>query len=866
MNVNILKKVKNPISDLVRRSQEPSADEDDLGSKKQNISMFGKVINFFLLATVFLTPLLFLPVSSEVREFNKQSWLFLAVVVMLAVWVIKVLSTRKLSWVKTSLDYVVLAFLAIYFVSSLFSMDKTSSFLGYYGRFTGSFLSVLAMVLFYFLVVNNVRGERLTKKVLNYLMTSCGIIIAYSFLQLLGLYILPFSFAQSQSFNPIGSLVSLSIFSAVTILLSLWMWMNQGLTKAKRGLVAATLIISLLVMFLVNAFIGWLVLGIGLIAFLALGMVLDPKQSSNWFWKPMLVLVVSILFVGFQFLPQSISPRNLVNLNLPIEVQLSNSTTLSLVKNSLSSGAKEAVLGSGPGTTGLAFGGIKPESLNKTVVWSLNFDRASNEISNVAIETGILGLLAFEATSVLFLIYGLYFLFRHQEHPGRKLAFAFFMLWFTLFVAHFMYFFNTTFYFVYWLSIAAFMAVTHWETPESETKTLSFSSSPRSALSSMFASLLTLAVILVFAFFQTAVFVAEASYTSGLRMLNQKEPNFEAVAGRFARAVQLNQYRDVYYLALGQGLIFLSSQEAAKKEPDIAKIQNWLASSIQAGLGATSISPEKAANWSSLAQFYNNIKPLGAVGTDQAIINSWNEAIKRDSKNPSLYIRLAQAYSNASEVIDPKIAGSGADTDQDGLSDSMESQMGSDPKSSDSNSNGVSDGDEVKSGFNPAGAGRLSSAQLSQFTKIDPNMIKEAEKALNKAIELKADLPDSYIALARIMEKSGKIADAKKKMDEAVGKFPGNAEVRFEQGRIAYNQKNYNEAEKIFLTVIQLMPNHANAQYSLGLVYQQKGDSAKALAQFKKTREISGPNLDLEKLIKSLEEPAAAEPSASKKK
>lgn len=865
---NIIKRIRTQAMGDVRNPDSQVSDEQEQESVKSNFSMFDKIINFFLLATILLTPLLFLPISSEVREFNKQALLFLMVVIVVGVWIVKVLTTRALSWTKTSLDYIVLAFLGIYLLTSLFSIDKVSSFLGYYGRFTGSFLSLLSLVIFYFLIVNNVKTQAATRKIIKYLSISSGIVLLFSLLQLLGIYLLPFDFAKVRSFNPVGSLVALSIFAAIVLVMAQWLWMvERKISKLKNILLLGLTVIGLIIMFLVNAFIAWLILALGMIAFMMLGIVLTAKQSSAaWFWKPMLVLVISILFVAFQFLPQVINPRNLIRVNLPIEIQLSNATTFNLVKNSVSAGAKQAILGTGPGTTGLAFGEIKPEALNKTVVWNLNFDRASSELANIIIETGILGLLAFEITALLFLIYALYFLFRQPNHPGRMYAFGFFLIWLVLYLTHFLYFFNTTFYFLYWLAIASFMATTHWPAStstslggqESETEdiSLSFSSSPRSALSWMFLSLIVLAIMLVGAFFQAAVYVAEASYTLGLKTLNQSNPDFEKVAGKFARAVQLNQYRDVYYLAYGQGLIFLSSKEAAKPEPNVNQIQAWLADSVRAGLQAARISPAKASNWSALAQFYANIKPLGATGTDDAIINSWQEAIKRDPKNPSLQIRLAQAYSNASEILDPRIAGSGPDSDQDGLADSKESELGSDPKSTDSNSNGVSDGDEVKAGFNPAGAGRLSAAQITQFTRIDQSKLIEAEKALNKAIELKGDLPEAYIELARIFEKSNKLSDAKKKLDEAAGKFPGNADIKYEQGRIAYNQKNYLDAEKLFNAVIALVPNHANAHYSLGLVYQQKGDRVKALEEFKKTREITGPNVDLEKLINTLESQA----------
>ena len=134
-------------------------------------------------------------------------------------------------------------------------------------------------------------------------------------------------------------------------------------------------------------------------------------------------------------------------------------------------------------------------------------------------------------------------------------------------------------------------------------------------------------------------------------------------------------------------------------------------------------------------------------------------------------------------------------------------------------------------------------------------MLKKAEDALNKAIELKPNLPDSYIALARVQEKGGQLAEAKKQLDAAAKQFPNNADILFEQGRITFNQRDYTAAEKIFKTVISLAPNHANAHYSLGLIYQQRGDIANALAEFEKAEEIAGPNVELEKLINQLKTP-----------
>ncbi len=826
------------------------------GSKFQNF------INWFLAALVFVTPLLFLPFTSEAREFNKLTFIFLSVVVILAVWVIKILTTRSVSWVKTSLDYILLAFTLVYLLASFMSLDQPSSFLGYYGRFTGSFLSVFSLVVLYYIVVNNVRTARVTNKLMNALLLSGGIATVYGLLQIFKIYVLPFSFAKTASFNTVGSMVSLAVFSAIMVLLSQWSWLTQNPTKLKQAGLALITVVGLVNIFLINSFIAWLVLALTMIVFLAMAMVMSPRNTTGWVWKPLLVLVISILFVGFNFLPRSVNPRGWVgsSLKLPVEIQLSNSATWEMTKNALK---EKPLLGFGPGTTGIAFGQIKPETLNKSIVWSLNFDRASSEIANIAIETGLLGLLAFEATSILFLIYALFFLMRNTNHSGRMHAFGILMVFLALYITHFFYFFNSTMYFLYWLSIAIFMAVTHWQDEQTQSRAMSFSDSPRSALSWMFASLLVLAVLLVGGFFQIAVYFADTAYASGLKELQKDKPDLAVSNTYFNRAIERNQYRDTYYLALGQNLVFQAAQEARKEKPDVQKFQGWISQLIAAGNSATQLSPERASNWSARSQFYSQIRALSIPGTDDLIIGSAEEAVKRDDRNPILQIQLAQAYANASETIDPKVVGAGTDTDADGLSDQNETDLKSNPKSSDSNSNGISDGDEVKAGFNPAGTGRLTSAQLQKFTKIDQDKLRKAEEALRKSIEIKNDLPDAYVALGRVYERWGKLDDAEKIMSEATKKFARNADVKYEYGRILFNLKKYVDAEGIFNDVIKLVPNHANTHYSLGLIALQKNDRPKALAEFEKTLEIVGTNTELENAIKQLKEAPATTPAAT---
>src|SRR3989344_648384 len=412
-----------------------------------DISRFDKIINWCLYALIVIVPILFLPITSELRDFNKQNFIFFLMVVMIGVWIIKILSTRRTTWVKTSLDLIFLIYLVIYFLACLISIDRVSSFLGYYGRCTGSFISVFSLVILYFIVVNNVRSQKVFEKIINCYLIGSGLALVYSLLQLLGIYIIPVAATHTRGFNPIGGLVSLAIYAALSLAFFQWVFFAQLANSRLKNIMLWLLsLLALAILFLINAFVAWIVLAISLIGLLALAMGAGAESSQGvssrpWHWKPMLFLIVSVLF------------------------------------------------------------------------------------------------LAFELAAVLFFFFALFFLLKQSSHLGWKFALGAFILWLAMYITHFFYFFNTTFYFIYWLSVGLFMAAAHMKTAPAEPNSFSLAQSPRSALSWMFVSLLILAMLLVGTFFEAAVYGGEVSYAAGQKELNQSKPDYAKVSVDFTRAI-----------------------------------------------------------------------------------------------------------------------------------------------------------------------------------------------------------------------------------------------------------------------------------------------------------------------------------------
>src|SRR3989344_5620678 len=116
------------------------------------------IIRGIIYVLTFVLPILVTPWTFEPLEFSKQIVLFVLVAAALAAWLLKLLVLRSFRFVKTPLDIPILIFLLVYLIASTLSIDRIASFFGFYGSFSGNFFQILALVIFYYVVVNNFRA------------------------------------------------------------------------------------------------------------------------------------------------------------------------------------------------------------------------------------------------------------------------------------------------------------------------------------------------------------------------------------------------------------------------------------------------------------------------------------------------------------------------------------------------------------------------------------------------------------------------------------------------------------------------------------------------------------------------------------
>lgn len=106
-----------------------------------------------------LVPLVFLPSTSELFEFNKIILTYLFAILIGFAWIGRMISEKRWIFKHTILDIPLIAFLVIQLISLLFSIDLHASWYGYYSRWNGGLLSLISYSFLYWAFVANVEKK-----------------------------------------------------------------------------------------------------------------------------------------------------------------------------------------------------------------------------------------------------------------------------------------------------------------------------------------------------------------------------------------------------------------------------------------------------------------------------------------------------------------------------------------------------------------------------------------------------------------------------------------------------------------------------------------------------------------------------------
>lgn len=815
----------------------------------QNSSFFprlaDKLIFSIILAAAFLIPLFFLPFSTEVFDFNKQILFLVLTLISALLWLAKGVYQRRIKITRTPLDVVLLIFLLVYTISTIFSLDWLQSLVGISGGGGLSLLTVVLLVIFYFIAVDVLNSVLRVKKVIYSLIISAVLASLFFILSLFNINL--FTAFLSAPLNTIGSQSGLVSFLAVIFPFCLVLFLDKK-NAHKSWLFFAPMLLFLLVLNTIDFKIGWLALSASV--FIVLVFVVSRYNSLslrfNWLWFSILVLTFSLLSM---LMSQEINPvinsfRAQENkIKLPAEVSLSRGISWQIAKSTILSDPIRLLAGSGPRSFIYDFSKLRPENFNNNALWQIRFNQAGNHFYEVLATLGILGLLSW--LSLLFLVIGstLFLVMRikppdridrtdktnadrfsikksssalgqiaeklkNKEQPKENYQFLLIgllgalagfliMMWFSLP--------GIGLLIIFWLVMILIIRLSILAYPK-DFKDISFTfqSSPKSSLIFSFGFVFVFVLLIFLGTWIIKVYLADYYYKQSLSYLNQPQVSQEELARiqqKIDKAINYNRFEADYYMLSARISLRQAVDEANKREEaDSDKTSFYLAQAINKSKQAVRLNPQNVVVWQTRGDIFRNSRPFVSSAGEWAV-KSYSQAVELEPSNPLLYNFLGE--SEFMESLDEK-------------------------------------GDIA-----------------------DLELLNQAVEHLQQAVQLKSNYLIARMNLAKALEKQ-------ELADEAVGvlragllfeQAQNSAELYYELGRLLYNRAaganaqdaDLENAVRSLEKTLELSPQYANALYSLSLAYERQGKLPEALAKMQEVGKLNPDNQEVVNKIKTLE-------------
>jgi O-antigen ligase len=418
--------------------------------------------------------------TSELFEFNKIMLIYFIAALVFFLWVLKSVKEKKILFKRTVLDIPILTFLLSQILSTIFSIDKYTSFFGYYGRFNGGLLSIIVYIFLYYGFVSFFD----TKKFEFFLKTSIWsslIVILWGLPGKFGLDLSCYLFVgqlnnncwinqfrpSERLFSTLGQPNWLAAYLLINFFVALYFLFKNhdvGSKKTSKILYFAYLILNFAVILFTRSRSAYLALIIGLIifAYFYFKNIIDREIFYKENKKIIIGFFAVILVVVFIFKTGIAKIDNFISFykNKPVKIEnikknsnqknISSQVTESfdirkiVWKGAVKLGLKYPLFGSGVETFAYAYYFVRPVEHNLTSEWDYLYNKAHNEYLNYFATTGFVGLITY-IYMICFILYLVYYSIVKGRDESKKLFRIFLSIsYLTILITNFFGFSTTT--------------------------------------------------------------------------------------------------------------------------------------------------------------------------------------------------------------------------------------------------------------------------------------------------------------------------------------------------------------------------------------------------------------------------------------
>lgn len=754
----------------------------------QRIARLADIVSFvFIILSVLLLPIFLDRSLINFYIIPKQYVLGACTLVMLLLWSVKMVITRKLTYRKSILDWPLLLLLGLGLVASVFSVNIYDSFWGRGEYFVLNFVFLFFSVLYYVLLINQIDSRARWQWVLNTLVLVGGITIALFIIKSMfnpGWLNAWWGSAIWNSVDPSNSVFGL--WMVVIFVLSAGQLIKKELSAGNSVFNFLVALLSLVgLTFLGFNFLWWVVLA-GLVLLLFLGVSFIKEARLWWLSVLFAVLVMTAIFIIF-------GPPKSFQSSVPTEISLGVRPSWDFTSSAVLSGVKNFLVGTGLGTFNVDFSRFRSVNFNMdSVAWSLRFSQPFNSFFAFLAEGGLLSTLVLMFI-FLFVLGHVFFVWYKMRLEGmlrsltldlawkkndiRLDVFLVVIAWVILSAGLFVVFYGPVMWWLWWLLLALsisgvsfinqnIISVKEWEMEETPQYSLSFS----------FLMIVVIAAVIMITIWGARFYSAEISYAAAARSSDVKTAERNLVA-----AISRRDSVDNYHALLAQAYLLEAGNLSKVDKPDAQAISTLVAQAVNEAKRATDLSPNSVAIWENLATMYENAAMLVPEARDW-VTKSLLKAKELEPSNPILAWRLGNNYS----IL---------------------------------------------------------------------NKWEDASKSYQEAISLKPDYVGAYVSLANVYEQNKQLDKAIDLYKIILPRVSNQVDLLYNFGRLLYNRNAVNDradAEKLWLRAVGIEPKYSNALYSLGLLYEGRGDKATALQYYYKVKDLNPDNKDIVTKIKSL--------------
>lgn len=764
-------------------------------------AILNKITLWSIYAVAFLLPIFYLPFTSEALEINKQFFLYFLIIIALVSWLMGGILEKKLSFVRTSIEIPLVIFLAVTFISTLISVDRRVSFWGDYRSLSYGLVPLLFYVLLFILTLNTINTLKRLKIILAGVVTAGALSAIYFILHFAKVLPIASWAKYLPAWNTVASLNSmLGLFMVLCFCIAFTFLMLKSTEKKEMifwGIIAA---LALATITLIAFKSVWLMLLAGAFLLLVLAISLLEHMRLVYVSVAFTVFILSVLFAV-------LGTPKIMRANLPTEVSLSGGLSWEITTAALSDNLKQFALGSGPNTFSYEFAKFRPATFNQNFLWSVRFSKPLSTVFEILATTGLLGGLSFLLMALLMLgvLFIIWLSVAHLKIRKSRLGASISLEGEELFhrqsdasINLFGVFIAIT---VSWLILLVSAFVTNFSTVH------------------------WVAFFMLLAMIYNIAHLLKALTLEATVVQLKVSPQYTLVTSFsfiliFTGLILISVFIGRFYTAE----VYYAKAALAANRGDLGGVTGYLGRAIK-------LNQERAKFHLDLAQAYitRGSIELAKANPDQTLLSNAlggavDEAKLATNLSPNSVDNwefLAQMYANAQSLA---------------------------PEANRFRIQALEKAIELEPA-NPSLHINLAQARLVAQD------VESASKSVAEALRLKSDYATAYYLRGTIGEQKNNIAGAIEDFAAALSLAPKDAVVAFNLGRVYYNRSQGDDlvrAEQLFLYAIQLNSNYADALWSVGLLYERKGQVGKALEYFRKVQVLNPGNSAVKQKINLL--------------